>query len=157
LQVRAWCAEAARRGLILVAPEVGWRAVLAAADCLIGDHGSVTAYGAAIGVPVLFGVLPTRHIMPGSPIDRLGETAPRLSVGPLAAQVARVMDTWPGGYAAEMRAHLTDVPGQSAGIIRRVMYALMSLPEPGEAPSVHPVPMPRAVSLHPGDVSLEAV
>jgi hypothetical protein len=157
LQVQAWCAEAARRGLLLMAPEGGWRAALAAADCLIGDHGSVTAYGAAAGLPVLFGALPTWHIMPESPIARLGEMAPRLGPGPLAPQIARVMDAWPEEYAAVMRARLTDVPGQSASIIRRVMYELMDLPEPDEAPGVHPVPMPHAVSVNPGDAIMGAV
>jgi hypothetical protein len=157
LQVRAWCAEAARHGLILIDPDDGWRAVLAAADCLIGDHGSVTAYGAAIGVPVLFGSLPTGHVMPGSPIARLGEIAPRLRPGPLASQVAGVMSSWSGEYGAVMRACLTDVPGRSATILRHVMYELMSLPEPGEAPGARPVPAPRAISLHPGDASMGAV
>ena len=162
LQVRAWCSEAARHGLILVDPDDGWRAVLAAADCLIGDHGSVTAYGAAIGVPILFGSLPTRHIVPGSPIARLAEMAPCLHLGPLAAQVARVTSTWSREYGAVMRACLTDVPGQSARILRRVMYGLMGLSEPGEMPVACPVPAPRTVnlhpgSLHPGDVTTGAV
>jgi hypothetical protein len=156
LQVRAWCAEAARRGLILVSPENGWRAVLAAADCLIGDHGSVTAYGAAIGVPVLLGALPVSLIVPGSAIARLGEMAPRLGPGPLASQVTRAMDTWSWEYSAVMRAGLTDVPGQSAEIIRRVMYGLMNLPEPDTIPGAQPVPMPRAVSSLPDDASMEA-
>jgi hypothetical protein len=155
LQVRAWCAEATRFGLNLVDPEEGWRAVLAAADCLIGDHGSVTAYGAAIGVPVLFGALPAGYTMPGSPIAVLGEMASQIAPGPLAPQIERVMSAWPGEHGVTMRACLTDVPGRSAGIIRRVMYELMGLPEPAEAPSVHPVPAPRVVvGVGAGDVSL---
>jgi hypothetical protein len=157
LQVRAWCEEAARWGLILVAPVDSWRAVLAAADCLVGDHGSVTAYGAAVGVPVLFGALPTRHIMPGSPIARLGEMAPRLSPAPLAPQIARVIDTWPREHGAVMRERLTDVPGQSARIIRRLMYELMDLPEPGGPLAVHPVPAPRIVSFDAGYASMEVL
>jgi hypothetical protein len=153
LQVRAWCAEAARHGLVLVDPDDGWRAVLAAADCLIGDHGSVTAYGAAIGIPVLFGSLPAGQIMPGSPIAQLGEMAPRLSPGELVAQITEVMDSWPGEYGGVMRACLTDVPGQSAKILRRVMYELMRLPEPCEAPSTRPVPAPRIIRLHPGEAA----
>src|SRR3954469_1190082 len=97
-------------GLILVAPEDGWRAVLAAADCLIGDHGSVTAYGAAIGVPVLFGALPGRQVRPGSPLPSLGELAPRLDPGPLAPQVAQVMATWPRDHGTTMQGVLTDAP-----------------------------------------------
>jgi hypothetical protein len=147
LQVKAWCEEAARWGLILVAPEDGWRAVLAAADCLIGDHGSVTAYAAAIGVPVLFGALPARQVMPGSPIARLSELAPRLDPGPLAPQVAQVMATWPRDHGTTMQGVLTDTPGESARIIRSLMYELMNLPEPGWAPVPHLAPMPSAVTF----------
>jgi hypothetical protein len=158
LQVRAWCAEAARRGLVLVDPEEGWRAVLAAADCLIGDHGSVTAYGAAVGVPVLLGALPTGRLMPGSLVSGLGGMAPRLGPEPLALQVKRIMSTWPGeGHAAVIRSGVTDVPGQSARIIRRVMYELMGLPEPAGAPCADPVPGPRLVSFHPDEASMRIV
>lgn len=152
LQVRAWCAEAVRRGMILIDPEEGWRAVLAAADCLIGDHGSVTAYAAAIGVPVLFGVFPSAHIVPGSPVARLGEVAPRLGPGPLPGQVADMMSTWQGEeIAPEIRRGVTDIAGQSAGVIRRAMYRLMGLPEPLWAPRTVPVPPPRIASLGPGE------
>ena len=56
-----------------------------------------------------------------------------------------------------MRTCLTDVPGQSARILRQVMYGLMGLPEPGEVPGAWTVPAPRTASLHPGGVNLEAV
>ena len=157
LQVRAWCEEAARRGLILVDPDDGWRAVLAAADCLIGDQGSVTAYGAAIGVPVMFGALQTGHIVPESPLARLAEIAPRLRPRSPAAQIAQVIDTWPQEYAPVMRAGLTDVPGQSAQIIRRMMYKLMDLPEPGTVPGIRPVPAPRVVSFDQGHDTIAAI
>jgi hypothetical protein len=147
LQVRAWCAEAMRSGMILVDLE-GWRGALAAADCLIGDHGSVTAYGAAIGVPVIFGALPAQHVVPDSPIARLGEMAPRFGPGPIVPQVERAMRTWPRERQGMMRACLTDVPGQSARIIRRLMYKLMCLPEPGEGPSAPSAPVPDPVGPH---------
>jgi hypothetical protein len=138
--------------MILIDPEEGWRAVLAAADCLIGDHGSVTAYAAAIGVPVLFGVFPSAHIVPGSPVARLGEVAPRLGPGPLPGQVADMMSTWQGEeIAPEIRRGVTDIAGQSAGVIRRAMYRLMGLPEPLWAPRTVPVPPPRIASLGPGE------
>lgn len=158
LQVRAWCAEAARRGLVLVDPEEGWRAVLAAADCLIGDHGSVTAYGAAVGLPVLLGAMPTEHLLPGSLVSRLGRIAPRLGSEPLTSQVAHLMSTWPvREHAAVIRDGVTDAPGQSARIIRRVMYELMGLPEPDGVPCVDPVPSPRLVSFGPGGAGTRMV
>jgi hypothetical protein len=45
-----------------------------------------------------------------------------------------------------IRALVTDTPGQSARIIRSVMYRLMKLPEPAAEPVVRPVPVPRPVS-----------
>lgn len=132
--------------------------MLAAADCLIGDHGSVTAYGAAAGLPVLFGALPTGRIVPGSPVARLGEMAPRLGPGPLASQVAHVIDTWPAKECAPVvRDCVTDMPGRSARIIRRVMYELMGLSEPGQAPRADPVPCPRLIGTRPGEAGMGAV
>jgi hypothetical protein len=49
------------------------------------------------------------------------------------------------------------VPGQSARILRHVMYGLIGLPEPGEVAGAWTVPAPRTVSLHPSGVSMEAV
>jgi hypothetical protein len=156
LQVCAWCGDAARSGLRLIAPEEGWRAVLAAADCLIGDDGSVTAYGAAIGLPVLFGSAPAGHVMPGSPIARLAAIAPQLSPEPFADQLDRVMDTWPRSVGPVTRASLTDVRGESARIIRRQMYQLMDLAEPPEPPAVDPVPAPGLIRFHWDQAGLEA-
>lgn len=148
LQVRAWCP---RHGVILVDPEDGWRAVLAAADCLIGDHGSVTAYGAAIGVPVLLGTSPAKHIAPGSAITRLAAMAPVMGRRPLTVEIADAMAGWSTEYGSVMRACVTDVPGKSAAILRRVMYELMNLAEPAEAPWAPPLSPPRTIGTPPCD------
>lgn len=70
-QVRAWLADSMRRGLILIPPEEGWRAVLAAADVVIGDQGSVTCYAAAIGRPVLLASFPQQELDPASAVAGL--------------------------------------------------------------------------------------
>lgn len=141
-QVRAWCAEAMRAGLLLVPPEEGWRALLVAGDWLIGDHGSVTCYAAASGLPVLLGVTPAGHIAPGSPVTCLARTAPLLAREPLLPQLASASTAWTAERHALMRARLTDAPGQAARIIRRVMYGLMNLSEPENHAKVPPVPAP---------------
>lgn len=141
-QVKAWCAEAIRAGLLLVPPEEGWRALLVAADALIGDHGSVTCYAAAVGVPVLLGVMPARYIAPGSPVTSLANAAPLLGPGPLLPQLAAAADAWTAKRQLAMRARLTDAPGQAARTIRRVMYGLMNLAEPEGYAEVPPVPEP---------------
>jgi hypothetical protein len=143
-QLHAWYAEYLRRGLILVPPEQGWRAILTAADWVIGDHGSATCYGASVGVPVLLAAFPADEVDPGSPASYLGRNAFRLRPGqPVARQLRAAGAAWPPEWSASVRAQITDVPGQSARIIRETMYRLMKLPEPSRTPTVRPVLLPR--------------
>ncbi len=142
-QVRAWHAENMRRGLLLIPPEEGWRAVLAAADVIVGDHGSVTYYGASTGVPVLLAAFPSEHLAPGSPIADLARAAPRLRPGrPIASQLHHAARAWTPQRSAVIRAQITDVPGQAARIIRSVMYQMINLTEPATEPAPCPVPAP---------------
>ena len=139
-QVRAWLADATRRGLLLLPPEEGWRAALAAADVLIGDHGSVTTYGAAIGVPTLVTGSPEQDLRPGSPADLLYRFAQHLRLDtPLAAQSNSVTG---GAWQAELDARLTARPGQAARILRSAMYRELDATEPEQPVHVTPVPVP---------------
>jgi hypothetical protein len=141
-QVLAWYDDCLRRGVMLVPPEEGWRAVLAAADWAIGDHGSVTCYAAAAGVPVLLASFPRGEVEPGSPPAAIGRIAPALCPGrPLVPQLAQAATAW-RGHGTEAASQVTCAPGQSARIIRNVMYRLMKLPEPQSPPPVHAVPAP---------------
>lgn len=149
-QLLAWYAESMSRGLILVPPEEGWRATLAASDFVIGDHGSATCYGAAAGVPVLLAALPAGEIDPGSPASQLGAIARQLRHDqPVARQLRAVAADWSPESSAAIRCQITDVPGQSGRIIRKAMYGLMKLPEPETAPMISPVPLP-AQAVSPG-------
>jgi hypothetical protein len=146
-QVHAWYADSVRRGLILIPPEEGWRAVLAASDTVIGDHGSVTCYAAAAGIPVLLASRAEDEIEPGSPIALLGDISPSLRPGlPYPAQLEEAVSGWQPEQHDKIRAFVTDVPGQSARIIRSVMYRLMKLAEPTAEPLIRPVPIPRPVT-----------
>jgi hypothetical protein len=147
-QVCGWYADCLQRGLVLVPPEEGWRGVLAAADVVIGDHGSVTCYAAAAGIPVLLASFPGDEVEPGSPVARLGEIAPRLRPGePCAPQIRQAASRWPARMHTAVREQVTDLPGQSARIIRSVMYRLMNLPEPPDSPCAGPVPVPEPVHI----------
>jgi hypothetical protein len=147
-QVRAWYADCVRRGLILVPPEEGWRAVLAAADVVVGDHGSVTCYAAAAGIPVLLASFPSGEVEPDSPVATLAAIAPRLRTGrPYAAQLERAASTWRPEQHSVIQAMITDSPGQSAHIIRSLLYRLMRLSVPSAGPEVPPVPAPQPVAL----------
>jgi hypothetical protein len=155
-QVRAWYAECIRAGVALLPPEEGWRAALVAGDRLLGDHGSVTYYGAAIGLPTLLGTYPDDAIDPGSQVALLGRTAPRAHWStPLLPQ----LEDTASAYSPELHAILTDrvtsVPGESGRILRREMYRLMQLTEPpSPPPRPEPVtpPCPVTLPMTPGTI-----
>jgi hypothetical protein len=142
-QITRWNSDCLRIGVRLLPPEDGWLAALIAADRLLGDHGSVTYYGAAMGVPVLLGAFSDDDISPGSHIARLGSIAPRVDWGrPLHPQVEDAADAYGDDVHASLRDDLSSVPGRSAEILRREMYRLMRLPEPGDRARLEPVPLP---------------
>lgn len=143
-QVRAWLADALRAGLMLLPPEEGWRAALVAADVIVGDYGSVTRYGAAIGVPVLLTGFPEHDIRPESTADLMYRCAPQIRPGlPLADQVAAATDR---SWQADMTARLTSRPGQAGRILRTALYRLLDLPEPTRPVNVSPVPLPNPIA-----------
>lgn len=148
-QVRAWYAECVRKGVALLPPEEGWRATLVAGDRLLGDHGSVTYYGAAIGLPTLLGAYPDDAIDPDSQVALLGRTAPRLRwAEPTARQWEDADSAWSAGFGEVLRERVTSVPGESGRIIRREMYRLMGLTEPpGPSPRPEPVADPCPLTI----------
>ncbi|MFL6074154.1 MAG: hypothetical protein ACJ73S_12225 [Mycobacteriales bacterium] len=144
-QVRTWLAAAVRAGLSLVGPEEEWRAVLAAADGLVGDHGSATVYGAAIGLPVLLAGAPGDTVDPESAAGGLARIAPRLRCDhPLRPQFAALV----GQGRQAVAGLVSSRPGEAAAATRAVMYRLLDLSEPVLAPSspavfpARPMPAP---------------
>ncbi|MGR8011186.1 hypothetical protein [Streptomyces hypolithicus] len=131
-QVRRWLRTAQESGVLLVPPLGAWRQALVAADCVIGDHGSVTFYAAALGRPVLLGAFPEQDLDPGSPVAELGRTAPRMRpyAEPLRAQLDRVIDDYVPGRYDHLAAQTTSAPGKSAALLRQLFYRLMDRAEP---------------------------
>ncbi|MFD7664141.1 hypothetical protein [Streptomyces sp. NPDC059788] len=130
-QVRAWLRHAEHAGLTVVPPLGPWRQVLAAADAVIGDHGSVTYYAAAIGTPVLLGAFPAQDLDPASPVAELGRTARRLRpYEPLLPQLDELCAHHRPGRYDQLTALASSSPGASAALLRRAFYGLMDLPEP---------------------------
>ena len=132
-QVRAWLHSARRAGLVLADPLDGWRQALLAADLVLGDQGSVTYYGAALGLPVLLGAGSPDGLDPDSPVGRFVRTAPRLRQHePLEPQFeAALRAVSPAAGPAEgTPAQVTSAPGRSAALLRRLFYGLLGLPEP---------------------------
>ncbi|WP_203787514.1 hypothetical protein [Paractinoplanes rishiriensis] len=139
-QVRAWTSDCRAAGLLLPGPTEDWRAVVAAADYVIGDHGSVTAYAAAAGVPVLCVAddEPSRAV-PGTAQELVTRRAGRLRLDrPLAEQLCNA----PPVDAATVAARLTSHPGKAAQRLRRLLYRLLDLAQPGRHRRVAPVSVP---------------
>jgi hypothetical protein len=113
--------------MMLIDPAEDWRAYIAAADHLIGDHGSVTAYGAATGLPVLCAM--------NDESNRTAAGSPHALVMREAGRYDRTRPLLPQLLAARPVDHqrvadaITSRPGGSGPVIRRTMYRLMGLAE----------------------------
>ncbi|ASU82949.1 hypothetical protein CDO52_09230 [Nocardiopsis gilva YIM 90087] len=139
-QVRDWLADALDAGLLLIPPDRGWGAGLVAADCVIGDHGSVTLYGAAVDRPVLIGAFGEESV-PGTAIAQLAVSAPHLEHNrDLLGQVeATVDDHRPGRHAAAADLAFAHV-GQAARRQAELFYELLGLTPPTKSGRIRAVP-----------------
>ncbi|MFI5560683.1 hypothetical protein ACIA2T_15515 [Amycolatopsis japonica] len=140
-QVTAWLSDCVEAGLRLIPPDRGWQATMIASDWVIGDHGSTTAYAAAIGRPVTMAVGPGDRLRPGSIADLVRENAPTLDSGPLPAQEDEAIRRRER-LSSVVGAAISSRPGQAAGILRSAMYRLLGLPEPECPPWVPTLPAP---------------
>ncbi|WP_144056861.1 hypothetical protein [Micromonospora lupini] len=139
-QIRAWLRDCVDVGLLLPDPTEDWRSLVVAADHVIGDHGSVTAYAAAIGRPTL--LLPELRSAPapGTPQHLLAAGANSLDPRrPLPPQLSLAK----GVDQQTVMAALTSRPGNARVLLRRTMYRLLQLTEPGRHRQTAPVPAPR--------------
>ncbi|WP_051772665.1 hypothetical protein [Saccharothrix sp. NRRL B-16314] len=140
-QVRMWLAECERAGVVVLPPEEGWRASLVAADVVVGDHGSVTFYGAALGVPVLLATAAHDAVDPASAVGRFIAKADRLVPHrPLRRQLDAAKSN---DEVSEIAALVSSVPGQSATLLRAEFHRLLRLAEPESPPEVRTLPVDR--------------
>ncbi|WP_428965697.1 hypothetical protein [Micromonospora fluostatini] len=132
-QVRAWLRDCLAAGLLLPDPTVDWRSLVVAADHVVGDHGCVPAYAAAIGRRML--LLPDPPARPGSP-PPVAEGTPQHLVGVGASRLAPHRPLAPQLDAARRIDHravaaaVTSRPGRAGPLLRRTMYRLLRLAEP---------------------------
>jgi hypothetical protein len=145
-QVRSWLAGALEGGLGLLFPEDGWRAAVVAADCVVGDHGSVTQYAAALEVPVLLNSGSALDVCAGSIAARLWEAAPTLRAGcSLRRQVDDVIAAGPSVSQGALAALITSRPGKASAELRRAMYRILGITEPAHDAPLRPVSPPARV------------
>jgi hypothetical protein len=144
-QVLAWLRDQRRGGLLVVDPDC-WRGLVAAADVVVGDHGSATVYAAAAGVPVLRAPWAPDSVGVGSAVAALAEVAPMVTnAEPLPYQ----LDTAAAAFADEagrtVAARVTSQPDQAARLLRTQMYRLLELAEPSGVAETAPVGVARLV------------
>ncbi|MFC0547676.1 hypothetical protein [Kutzneria chonburiensis] len=142
-QVNSWLADCVRAGLILIPPLEGWRAALIAADIVVGDHGAVTCYAAALDKPVVLAAFDEHEIVAGTAVSTMGTLAGRLDRdAPLLPQLARANTHWPG-----VRGLVSSRPGEAASLLRSLFYQRLELSEPDSGIVEPPL---SATGLHPG-------
>lgn len=143
-QVMAWLREPRRLGLGLVDP-IGWRGLLAAADVVVGDHGSATIYAAAAGVPVLHVPGAAEAAGPGSALAALAACAPALDAErSLPVQFGHAV-AMSAGVRDAVAARVSSEPGRAARLLRTEMYRLLGLDEPAWTAETAPVAAARLV------------
>ncbi|MEK8143894.1 hypothetical protein NKH18_24000 [Streptomyces sp. M10(2022)] len=122
-----WLAPALTAGLVLSHPYEEWAALLVAADAVVTDHGSTALYAAALGQPVIGAYDGGRELIPGSPMARLLDSAPRMSTASgleEALRESRTIDT--RGQAAGAFAQ----QGQALQLLRQQLYQMLGLQPP---------------------------
>jgi hypothetical protein len=126
-QVGAWIRPCRDAGMIFADPSDDWRAYVAAADYLIGDRGSVTTYGAAVGLPVL--------CVPGCDASETAGASPQSVVLAAASRLDLARPLLPQVTAAQPVDHrpvvdaLTSRPGRSGVLLSKTVYHLLGLPK----------------------------
>ncbi|MEV5846165.1 hypothetical protein AB0M32_29765 [Streptomyces sp. NPDC051985] len=153
-QVRAWLAGLARSGLILVSPHGDWAGAVVAADYVVGDHGSVSLYGAMTGVPVLMAGRPDADVDPGSPLAELMSFAPRLyGDRPILPQLKRSSATSRSRRYARVAARISSEPGRFSHKMRALLYRKLHLRPPAARTTTQPARLPLTVRYDvPGSV-----
>ncbi|MFF1699229.1 hypothetical protein ACFVXC_37285 [Streptomyces sp. NPDC058257] len=140
--IRTLQSAALDAGLLLMPPVHDWRPALVAADAVIGDHGSVPLYAAAIGRPVALAAHGSEAV-PGTAGADLARIAPRIEPGvTLSAQIADLLQSHESRsdqYAA-VTARAFAQPGAALARLRQAVYDLIGLPQP-------PAPAPRPYVL----------
>jgi hypothetical protein len=146
-QVLGWLSDAIEAGLVVLAPHTDWRGAVVAADYVMPDYTSVSAFAAGIGTPVLRIPHGRQPLLPGSPTAVLAEHTPLWNATrPLLPQLHAAAEAQSAGLGVRIADLLTSRPGQAGTILRREMYGLLGLSEPARAVPLSPAPLPRLVS-----------
>ncbi|MFD7160434.1 hypothetical protein ACFV9C_37995 [Kribbella sp. NPDC059898] len=137
-QIHHWLRTSTSSGLILLPPTGPWPIGIAAADGIIGDHGSLSAYGAGLSIPLALGAFGAEEVAPGSAVSRLAAVVPRLQTSAsLADQVRRTITEADVQTLTAATTDLFAYRGESLPILQRELYDVLGL-----VPLRRPVPRP---------------
>lgn len=117
-QVLAWSADARRAGVVFIPPWRDWRDPVVAADYIVGDHGVVTSYAAALGKPVFL----AHCIVPGPVNPGLHEVPVLDRSRDLRSQIAD------GTSAGLQYRRITSAPRRSSTLLRTIFCELLRFP-----------------------------
>ena len=144
--VRHLLGQALDAGLAVLPPQEGWRAALIAADWIVGDHGSTTFYGAALGLPTLLAADGLDELDPASPTAAFTRDAPRLDPRrDLYEQLLSIAATYDPAVSQAAFDDQVQPLGDSGRIVRDLLCGRLAhrgIQVPSEPPPPRPVPEP---------------
>ncbi|GLW69862.1 hypothetical protein Kpho02_21610 [Kitasatospora phosalacinea] len=148
---RAWQVQVAQRaalaaGVLLIDPAEGWQQALTASDVVIGDHGSTTLHGTALGKPVLLEAFGEAAV-PGAAGHPLHRSVPLLDrSAPMRPQIDEVLSEHRPQLLATVTGRASTEQEPAFPRLRHLLYQLLELdPPPG------PSGRPRIFPPVPGD------
>lgn len=134
-QVEHWLKRARAAGLMLIPPTGPWQSVMAAADSVLGDHGSLSAYAAGLRRPLLLAAFGDNEVPAGTSMSELGKRIPRLVRGqPLTEQIQHAIATVDHAELDQLADQVFARRGQSLALLQDLMYELMVLTPPAGKP-----------------------
>lgn len=139
-QVRQWLRPLIIQGLEVVPVEADWTGVLAAADAVVGDHGSSTVYATLTGRPLAVATAGRGDIARGSPAEALLSALPEVTGnGPVLARLRRRRSVQEKAAVAAVASRVTSYPGDFASRTRAMLYDLLGLTEPETPAQARPL------------------
>ncbi|MBL1080216.1 hypothetical protein JK358_38060 [Nocardia sp. 2] len=127
-QIDHWLRRARSAGLTLIAPTGPWQSALAAADCVIGDHGSLSAYAAGLRHPLMLAAFGDSEVPAGTSMAQLGASMPRLDrAQPLADQIRDAISAVDHAQLDHLADQVFARRGESLSLLRELMYETMGL------------------------------
>ncbi|HET6705972.1 hypothetical protein [Amycolatopsis sp.] len=133
-------------GLLLIPDQSSWEAVVLAADVVIGDHGSVAVYGAALDIPFLLGADGRAELTPWSPTAQLCASAVRLDpAAPLKPQLDQAITHYDPAVLRPTLNRMFANDGEARNTVCDTLYEVMGRRRPGTKPRQRPLDRPQPI------------